>query len=306
MSKVFAVVIRRGKKVIFKHSVSSVRVPGINGPVTIMTGHRPADLVLDVGVIKVVSFDGRSLCFAVDGGHVLVQRNGLVVESSRILLPEEIEESDARRDLEYANEILTAAETPPGKLGAAKHAQAWAAARIEALACHKFPAPADSRTRLIRLSDHLSEENVIMELAGTDKWEVIEELVDWLTSTGQVPQKARQSALDAVVSREKMMSTALGGGLAIPHGSCKKAKGVAIALGIARKGVDFNALDQKPVHLVILAVVKPATFKLYVRTLGGIARLFRSGRLLEDVLSEESADAVLERIRRAERELLIF
>ena len=306
MSKVFAVEVRRGKELIFRHSVSSVRLPGLDGPVTIMTGHRPGDVEIDVGVIRLVSFDGRSICLAVDGGHAQVRRNGVVIESSHVLLPEDIDEAEARRDYDYATEILTAPETPTARLGAAKHAQSWSAARIEVLICHNTQERPASKSRPIALGDHLSEDTVIMDLAGRDKWAVIEELVDRLVAAGSLSKRRRDRALESVLSREKMMSTALGAKIAIPHGSCKGVKGVAIALGRSIEGVDFNALDHEPVHLVILAVIKPATFKLYVQTLGGIARLFRDGSLLQALLAETSPEGILHRIRDAERDMLVF
>ncbi len=302
MAKVFAVEIRRGRKTLYRHSVSSVKLPTTNGPVTVLTGFRPAEFRLGVGVVLVTSFDGRTVGFAVDGGKATVTREGVLVTSPKVFAPEEIDEAEAQRDYDYASEVLVSPATPPGKLRAAKHAQQWALARLEARkSVRRTPAP-KSRARPVRLSEHLSPEAVTLELRARDKWEAIEQLVDLLVAAGRAPAKHRAELLEAVVSREKMMSTALGGGLAIPHGSCKRVSGVAMALGVCREGIDFQALDGQPVHVVILALVKPARFRLYVRTLGGIARLFRDGRLVQELLEVAGPEEALERIRRAETE----
>jgi len=110
MSKVFAVEVRRRKTCIYRHSVSAVTIPTTSGRTTIMAGHRTAEFHLATGGVKLVSYDGRILCLPVDGGRALVTKNGVVIESSKILLPQEIDKDTAQRDYDYSTSILVAPE----------------------------------------------------------------------------------------------------------------------------------------------------------------------------------------------------
>jgi len=304
MSKVFAVEVRRRKTCIYKHSISAVTIPTTSGRTTIMAGHHSAEFHLATGTVKLVSYDGRILCLPVDGGRALVARNGVVVESSKILLPQEIDVEKATRDYDYTTSILIAPETPATKLRATKHRQQWSLAQIEALR-NSVETP-QVRTKAIRLTEYLSENLIATGLVAKDKWDAIEQQVEMLVAAGRLAAKVKTKAVESIVSREKMMSTAIGGRIAIPHGSCKKAPSVAVCMGIYKQSIDFSALDDQPVDIVILAAVKPATFNLYVRTLGGVARIFRDGQLHKEITSCRSPAEILEQIHAAEERIWLL
>jgi len=104
----------------------------------------------------------------------------------------------------------------------------------------------------------------------------------------------------ALVTRERSMSTGMENGIAIPHTSVAQVSHTAVALGIARSGVDFQAIDGRPTHLVILLVNPANQTRAHIRTLAEIARLLSSGELRSALVRSDSAADALATIRAAE------
>jgi len=146
----------------------------------------------------------------------------------------------------------------------------------------------------VLLTDLLREDRIEANLAGASRDEVLAELVEVLVSSGALPATSRDQALEAIHQREARQTTGLGEGVAIPHGVCDAAQEVVAALGIHRAGVDFAAIDQAPVHLVILLVVPPNRFQAHIRTLAGIARLLNDASLRAQITRAPDAATVMD------------
>ena len=108
-------------------------------------------------------------------------------------------------------------------------------------------------------------------LEGRDKESVITELMDSLAQNHLI--KDREAALEAVFTREKIRSTGIGSGIAIPHGKCAAAGELVMALGIARDPIDFDSIDAKPVSIVILLVSPVDQTGPHIQALARISRL---------------------------------
>lgn len=152
----------------------------------------------------------------------------------------------------------------------------------------------------MKLSDLLDESAVVMDVGGVDKWQLIEALTDVLVRTEQVGPEHRDDVHRALVARERSMSTGMERGIAIPHTSVDVVEEPAVALGIAPRGVEFEAIDGKPTHLVILLVTARNRTKAHIRTLAEIARLLSSPDLRAALVQATSASQVLDTIRGAE------
>ena len=153
----------------------------------------------------------------------------------------------------------------------------------------------------MKLSEVLDESAVVLPLEVQDKWAVIELLVDRLVASGQVEASLRQRVLDALVERERSASTGMENGVAIPHTHTVAEIGeTAVALGIAPEGLDFEAIDRRQTHLVILLVNPANRTSEHIRTLGEIARLLSSGELRSGLVGAESVEEALAVIRAAE------
>ena len=105
------------------------------------------------------------------------------------------------------------------------------------------------------LADILGRAQIVPELKATTRWEAIDELIDNLVVTGKIPPGDRDAVTAAVKKRETSMSTGIGFGIGIPHASTDLIFEVVGALGRSRGGVNFDALDNQPVKLVMLFLV---------------------------------------------------
>lgn len=152
----------------------------------------------------------------------------------------------------------------------------------------------------MKLHHYLRPELVIMDLQTVGVPDTLRRMVDQLASEGTIGEGS--SVLAALLERESSQSTGLGGGIAIPHAVYSQLDETVIGLALSRKGVDFQALDEKPVHLFFLLLSPPAQSGTHIKLLARIARLMRQPRFLEELLSEQSADDVIARIRSTDEE----
>ena len=121
-----------------------------------------------------------------------------------------------------------------------------------------------------------------VDLQAQDRWEAIEELMNHLVTTRKIPAQRRDSIARSVRKRESAMSTGIGFGIGIPHASTELVSEVVFVVGRSRRGIQFEALDGKPVHLVFLFLVPAGQFQKHVNTLANLAKLlhrqdFREG-----------------------------
>jgi len=93
---------------------------------------------------------------------------------------------------------------------------------------------------------------IVARLKSTQRDEVIAELVDALIASGAAGASLRDTLIASVLERERRGSTGFGRGVAVPHVKHKSVRGMAAAIGLSDKGVDFNSLDKQPVYSVFL------------------------------------------------------
>ena len=141
----------------------------------------------------------------------------------------------------------------------------------------------------MELADFLTKEQVVTDLKATDRWEAIEELIDLLVANGQVDSDHREAVVSVVKKRETSMSTGIGFGIGIPHASTDLIANVTGAFGRSRSGVDFDALDNQPVNLVILFLVPQGQFQKHLHTLAKIAKVLHKKEFRKSL--EEAGDA---------------
>jgi fructose-specific phosphotransferase system IIA component len=128
---------------------------------------------------------------------------------------------------------------------------------------------------IVNLLDLLSQENVALDLAATEPQAVIEELVDMLARSGRVTD--RDLMLADVLERERLMSTGIGSGVAIPHAQSNGAPAFAMALARMATPIDFKSFDGKPVDIVFL-IIAPDGQGGFMRVLSSISRLLYTSK----------------------------
>jgi mannitol/fructose-specific phosphotransferase system IIA component (Ntr-type) len=141
----------------------------------------------------------------------------------------------------------------------------------------------------MNLGDILAREQIVPELQATNRWEAIDELLNTLVVCGKIKAEHRQAIAAVVKKRETSMSTGIGFGIGIPHASTDLIGDVVGALGRSRKGVNFDALDNQPVNLVMLFLVPQGQFQKHLHTLANIAKLLHKKEFRQAL--EEAADA---------------
>src|SRR5947199_3880570 len=147
------------------------------------------------------------------------------------------------------------------------------------------------------LGDILTREQIVTDLQATNRWEAIDELIKNLVSTGKIKPENPDAISSVVKKRESSMSTGIGFGIGIPHASTDLIGEVVGSLGRSRKGVNFDALDNQPVNLVMLFLVPQGQFQKHLHTLANIAKLLHKAEFRQALEQAPSADAMLQLIR---------
>ncbi len=140
---------------------------------------------------------------------------------------------------------------------------------------------------------------VALELKAGNKAQALEEMVGLLVRSGRI--RNGTALLQALLAREKKISTGVGEAIALPH--CASAEPGVPALAMARKrdGLDFEALDGKPVNLLFLLVGREGQPAAQLRLLSRLARLLRDPTFLAALLEAGSPSQVVELFRRFEQ-----
>jgi mannitol/fructose-specific phosphotransferase system IIA component (Ntr-type) len=149
----------------------------------------------------------------------------------------------------------------------------------------------------MNLGDILSAEQILPDLKASNRWEAIDELLDTLVNCGKIKPENRQSIAAVVKKRETSMSTGIGFGIGIPHASTDLIYEVVGALGRSRTGVNFDALDNQPVKLVMLFLVPQGQFQKHLHTLANIAKLLHKKEFRQALEEAKDAPAMCEIIK---------
>ena len=152
----------------------------------------------------------------------------------------------------------------------------------------------------MKLEEFLTDENIKLNLGSRKKESVIGELVELLP----VGESIKSMLKDNLLKREKMGSTGVGKGIAIPHCRSVLVDKLTIIIGRSKRGIDFDAQDGKPVHLLFLIVAPPQPRPLeYLVILGEIAKLSKKIVKHPDILKIDEKERFLNVLFDIERKL---
>lgn len=153
----------------------------------------------------------------------------------------------------------------------------------------------------MRLTDILSPDLVVPELRGNSKDEVLRELAEKIAAVH--PQISVESLVAVLWEREHGGTTAIGDGIAIPHGRLPGVQQIIAAFGRHREGVDFQSIDWKPTHLIFLLVLPEESVGLHLKALARVSRLLKDPNVRQRLLSAGSALELYEIIRQQDEQL---
>jgi len=152
----------------------------------------------------------------------------------------------------------------------------------------------------MKLAELIREDSIVLDFEAADKWKAIDRLVDHLVAAGRVKASQKKLVHDALVAREKIASTGMEHGVALPHAQIEGLDEAAAALAIAPQGVPFASVDKKPATLIALLVIPRRSIRQHVRALAAIARLLSSAEMRATLLSSKSSKEAAETMAREE------
>ena len=154
----------------------------------------------------------------------------------------------------------------------------------------------------MKLYNLLTQDMVIPELEARDMESVLNEMVKFLKKRKKISKEKELS--EKLVQREKLGSTAIGKGVAVPHCKIKGIKDPVVMLAVSKRSVDFYSLDGKPSHIFFLVVSSPDNPTVNLQILAAIAHLVRKSKsLVKKILEARNISAVLDVIREEEEKL---
>lgn len=149
------------------------------------------------------------------------------------------------------------------------------------------------------LSDLLDQESILLDVPGKGKDDILNKVIDGLSK--KVDPDTLERVRTAVFEREAIMSTGVGKGLAIPHG---KVKGIDTSYAIfarAKKAIDYNAIDDKPIKLIFLLIGPETSNSIHIKLLSRISRLMNNKSFREKLLACTTRQDLLEVFKAEEK-----
>jgi PTS system nitrogen regulatory IIA component len=147
----------------------------------------------------------------------------------------------------------------------------------------------------MKIMDFLDRDAIIVDLKSTDKKSTIIELVDVLKVTKKI--RKTSEIVNAIWEREKLGSTGIGQGIAIPHGKIDILQEQIGVLGLSRRGIDFNSLDGEPANIIFLLVGPIELAEQHLKALSRISRLLKDKFLrqaIRDTLTKEEIVKIIQ------------
>lgn len=141
----------------------------------------------------------------------------------------------------------------------------------------------------MKITDILDKDSIIEKLTSRDKKGILEELVSVLVENGRLADK--EKPVQVLLERERLGSTGMGDGIAIPHGKLKEIQGIICSFGRSREGIDFQSIDEKASHLFFLLLAPEESASEHLQALAKLSRILKDAqarkRLMEAPSKEE-------------------
>lgn len=146
----------------------------------------------------------------------------------------------------------------------------------------------------MKILDVLDQEMILVDLAATDKIGVLTELA---TPAARITGLDAHEIVRVLLDREQLGSTGIGSGIGIPHGKIKNLDRALLGFGLSRKGILFDAIDDRPVHLFFLVMTPETATDIHLKLLARISRMLKQEALRQMLMKAASASEVMDIIR---------
>lgn len=146
----------------------------------------------------------------------------------------------------------------------------------------------------MKISDFLCSDAVTADLKARSKQEVIEELVALLVNAGAIDKKHKVKVVEVITVREALGSTAIGQGIAIPHGKTDSVSKLVAGLGVSKKGIDFDSLDGEPAYIFFILIAPQDSAGPHLKALARVSRLLKDKYFRESLKSTKDHKDIIE------------
>jgi fructose PTS system EIIBC or EIIC component len=153
----------------------------------------------------------------------------------------------------------------------------------------------------MRLSDYLRPEYVALGLEADSKEELLEKMVDLAGKNPHVQDKSKVRS--AIFEREKIMSTGVGKGFAIPHGKTDAVDDIVLSFAVTSEPIDYASMDNEPVRLVLLLVSRDNLVGQRLKLLSRASKVMNNDEAREDLLKAGSVQEILGIFQREEERM---
>ena len=151
----------------------------------------------------------------------------------------------------------------------------------------------------MKISDILSTDVIAVNMDGADKEDAIKKIIDLAAKSGKILDLDKVS--QTIFEREKLVSTGVGKGFAIPHGKTDSISDVVAAFAITKDPIDFDSIDGEPVRFIFLLIGKENLLNTHIKLLSRISRLMNKDEFREKLLEAASPEEVLKIFREEEK-----
>jgi len=150
----------------------------------------------------------------------------------------------------------------------------------------------------MRLVDVLKKDYILPDLKARGKDELLDEMVSYLAE--KVPGLDREKTLGALFERERLGTTGIGHGVALPHGKLKGVDEIRVFFGRSKDGVDFNSIDNSPVYLFFLIIAPENSAAAHLKLLACISRILKNQNLRTQLMDASNPSVIFSLIAEAD------
>ena len=152
----------------------------------------------------------------------------------------------------------------------------------------------------MKILDILNKDCIIPELRSRTKKEVLEELTEALSNCKANLNK--EALVEVLLERERLGSTGIGDGIAIPHGKIQDLDELILSFGRSTQGIEFDSMDGRPTHLFFLLIAPENSAGIHLRALAKISRLLKSAHFRQRLLEAETTEELFRVIEEEDKE----
>ncbi len=153
----------------------------------------------------------------------------------------------------------------------------------------------------MKLSEIIEPDRIIPELKASDKKGVLEELAELVAARN--PSIDKDALVKVLLEREKLGSTGIGDGVAIPHGKLNGVSEPIISFGRSTKGLDFDSMDEQPVYIFFLLIAPENSAGIHLKVLAKIAKLLKNSSFRKRLMEAKTREELYEIIIHGDEEL---